>query len=240
MARTADPSAATKKAWETRARAAHGSGTASASRGDFAQAAPQKVAVDLSGVDVGSSPSMDAPSPWQSPDHVSAAIDGAARASKEDIAAGKVPLVRLGDPSKVGGLVLAQYQNDGTVLVFPMFFDPAPQGAPFTTEDSRRGLMAHEFGHEAAMRSTSGGTASERTTAVLRPFRRNPDDPWTYDNFAGASSLPSEFIADVYADLVSQKSKPWEDEGGRYAPVYKHVLVIAKKAGLPMPSWLKE
>jgi hypothetical protein len=178
---------------------------------------------------VGSSPRMDAPSRWSNPEQVRETIASAASATKQRIASGEFPLIKLGDPNKVGGMVLAQYQADGTVHVFPGFFEESAT--------SRVGLLSHEFGHEVAMRAFSGGTASERTSEVLKPFRLRPNDAFSYDNFAGLSQRGEEMVADVYADLMTSRKQPWEDEAGKYAPVYKHVLAIAEKAGLPMPAW---
>jgi len=227
MARTKDPHAATVKAWKTRARNAGGGGVVQ-QRGDFAH-----------GVDVGSSKRMDAKSSWSSPGFVRKTIAAAARATRDDIKAGRVPGVKLGDPAKVGSQVLAQYQPDGTVLVFDR-----PEGTSFFKGSTfgNEVLMSHEFGHEVSLRAFSGGTASERTAEALKPFRKRPDDPWVYDNFSGLSSRGEEFLADVYSDLFVSKRQPWEAGSTdpytvKISTVYKHVLGVARKAGLPMPVW---
>jgi hypothetical protein len=158
---------------------------------------------------------------------VSSAIEGIKTATAADVAAGKVPNVSMGDPTKVGPMVLAQYQGEGQVHVFPDFFDQSEFGRAVT--------LAHEFGHEVAQRSAS----TQGWVEPLRPFRTNPDNPWNYDNFAGMSSRPEEMLADIYAELYHSKTQPWEEEGGRYAKAFGHVLDVASKAGLPLPRWYK-
>lgn len=199
------------------------------------------------GIDVGTSKRMDSPSRWKDPNEVIQAIEQASKASPEDIASGKVPLVRKGDPKKFSELTLAEYQADGTVVVTDKFFE--------RSEHSRQLLMAHEFGHEVAMRSFSGGNTSERTLAVLEPFRAAPGYTrvgWRdhrYNNFAGASTLPEEMLADIYSDVVMSKKPSWVEylpsgkqlpilpESKKYLDVYKHVIAVADRAGLPLPEW---
>lgn len=122
---------------------------------------------------------------------------------------------------------MAQYQSDGTVHVFPSFFADDDFG--------RSNLLYHEFGHEVSQRAFAEDNTV--TVEVLRPFRLQPDDPWKYHNFAGLSTRPEEMLADVYAELMMSKRQPWEESTGNYAKVYKHVLGVAARVGLPLPVW---
>ena len=69
---------------------------------------------------------------------------------------------------------------------------------------------------------------------------------------SGAVLADAKSAADRKADYQARAKKAW-DTGPRTSwwpeptlkPIpmgqsYKHVLVIAKKAGLPLPSWMKE
>jgi DNA topoisomerase IB len=183
-----------------------------------------------SSLGTGSSSTMDSPSFWKTPQEVSRAIEEGSAATLEEIRDGKVTLISLGDPSKFSPSTVAQYQaGAGRVIVTEKFFED--------DEFGRKVTLAHEFGHEVSRRALSGGTASEATVEALRPFRKDPENPWNYDNFAGFSSRPDEMLADVYAGITMSSDKPWEEERGRFAGVYKHVIAVSRRAGLPLPEW---
>jgi len=70
---------------------------------------------------------------------------------------------------------------------------------------------------------------------VIEPFRQDKQRPRsvrsTYDNFAGLSSRPEEFLSDVYADLIHGGKARYESQ--KYRVVYSYVAKLAKQYGLP-------
>lgn len=98
--------------------------------------------------------------------------------------------------------------------------------------DSRRLTLYHEAGHSLA--GAAFGKQGEFLD-VIEPFRQDKQRPRsvrsTYDNFAGLSSRPEEFLSDVYADLIHGGKARYESQ--KYRVVYSYVAKLAKQYGLP-------
>ena len=179
-------------------------------------------------IDVGSSSAMDRPSKWSDPSVVERTVADLAVATIENVKAGKIPLVKLGDTSKFSPSTVAQY-NEGTVTVLPRFFE--------SDEFGRRVTMWHEFGHEVSSRALSGDTASKRAMEVLEPFRTRGEGVRAMFGFGNQN--PEEFLADAYSTMMmaSTRAHAFQEEQGKYPELFKYTLSVAKKAGLPTPSW---
>jgi hypothetical protein len=99
-------------------------------------------------------------------------------------------------------------------------------------------IIQHEIGHDVSRYTFSDKESQEKVLSALEPFKfRGSGVNAQYENFAGFSGRPEEFIADIYAVAMTSKKTPYEDAAGIYGVAYKAVLDVAKKHKMPLPDW---